>query len=174
MTFKSLNKLFFDRAEQYNEKPFLWAKKNKEWIPLTWNETSLKVKEFAGGLRSLGIQPGDKVVIISENRPEWIIADLAINLVGGITVPAYTTNTEDDHHYILEHSDAKAVIASSNILANRVALATTRTNLCKILITLENYSGFEPDNLKIIKFEEVGDFGKNNIGTALDLSLIHI
>ena len=49
MTFKSLNKLFFDRAEQYNEKPFLWAKKNKEWIPLTWNETSLKVKVFAGG-----------------------------------------------------------------------------------------------------------------------------
>ena len=168
MTFQSLNKLFFDRAEQYNEKPFLWAKNDKEWIPLTWNETSLKVKEFAGGLRSLGIKPGDKVVIVSENRPEWIIADLAINLIGAITVPAYTTNTEDDHHYILEHSDAKAVIASSNILANRVALATTRTNLCKILITLENYSGFEPDNLKIIKFEEVGDFGKNNIETALD------
>ena len=168
MTFKSLNKLFFDRAEQYNEKPFLWTKKNKEWIPLTWNETSLKVKEFAGGLRSLGVKPGDKIVIVSENRPEWIIADLAINLIGAITVPAYTTNTEDDHHYILEHSDAKAVIASSNILANRVALATTRTNLCKILITLDNYSGFEPDNLKIIKFEEVGDFGKNNIETALD------
>ena len=168
MTFKSLNKLFFDRAEQYNEKPFLWTKKNKEWIPLTWNETSLKVKEFAGGLRSLGVKPGDKIVIVSENRPEWIIADLAINLIGAITVPAYTTNTEDDHHYILEHSDAKAVIASNNILANRVALATTRTNLCKILSTLDNYSGFEPDNLKIIKFEEVGDFGKNNIETALD------
>ena len=168
MTFQSLNKLFFDRAEQYNEKPFLWTKKNKEWIPLTWNETSLKVKEFAGGLRSLGVKPGDKIVIVSENRPEWIIADLAINLIGAITVPAYTTNTEDDHHYILEHSDAKAVIASNNILANRVALATTRTNLCKILITLDNYSGFEPDNLKIIKFEEVGDFGKNNIETALD------
>ena len=72
MTFQSLNKLFFDRAEQYNEKPFLWAKKDKEWIPLTWNETSLKVKEFAGGLRSLGIKPGDKVVIVSENRPNEI------------------------------------------------------------------------------------------------------
>ena len=168
MAFQSLNKLFFDRAEQYDEKPFLWAKKNKEWLPLSWNETSLKVKEFAGGLRSFGIKPGDKVVIVSENRPEWIIADLAINLIGAITVPAYTTNTEDDHHYILEHSDAKAVIASNNILANRVALATTRTKLCKILITLDSYSGFEPDNLKIINFNEVSDFGKNNIETALD------
>ena len=168
MAFQSLNKLFFDRADQYNEKPFLWAKKNKEWSPLSWKETSSKVKEFAGGLRSFGIKPGDKVVIVSENRPEWIIADLAINLIGAITVPAYTTNTEDDHHYILEHSDAKAVIASNNILANRVALATTRTKLCKILITLDNYSGFEPDNLKIINFNEVSDFGKNNIETALD------
>ena len=168
MAFQSLNKLFFDRADQYNEKPFLWAKKNKEWSPLSWKETSLKVREFAGGLRSFGIKPGDKVVIVSENRPEWIIADLAINLIGAITVPAYTTNTEDDHHYILEHSDAKAVIASNNILANRVALATTRTKLCKILITLDNYSGFEPDNLKIINFSEVSDFGKNNIETALD------
>ena len=168
MAFQSLNKLFFDRAEQYNEKPFLWAKKNKDWSPLSWNETSLKVKEFAGGLKSFGIKPGDKVVIVSENRPEWIIADLAINLIGAVTVPAYTTNTEDDHHYILEHSDAKAVIASNNILANRVALATTRTKLCKILITLDNYSGFEPDNLKIINFSEVSDFGKNNIENALD------
>ena len=168
MSFQSLNKLFFDRAEQYDEKPFLWAKKNKEWSPLTWKETSLKVREFAGGLRSFGIKPGDKVVIVSENRPEWIIADLAINLVGAITVPAYTTNTEDDHHYILEHSDAKAVIASNNILANRVALATTRTKLCKILITLNNYSGFEPDNLQIVNFDEVSDFGENNIETSLD------
>jgi len=168
MAFQSLNKLFFDRAEQYDEKPFLWAKKNKEWLSLSWKETSLKVREFAGGLKSFGIKPGDKVVIVSENRPEWIIADLAINLIGAVTVPAYTTNTEDDHHYILEHSDAKAVIASNNILANRVALATTRTKLCKILITLDNYSGFEPDNLKIINFNEVNDFGKNNIETALD------
>ncbi len=168
MAFQSLNKLFFDRADQYNEKPFLWAKKNKEWSPLSWKETSSKVKEFAGGLRSFGIKPGDKVVIVSENRPEWIIADLAINLIGAITVPAYTTNTEDDHHYILEHSDARAVIASNNILANRVALATTRTKLCNILITLDSYSGFEPDNLKIINFNEVNDFGKNNIETALD------
>ncbi|MFL2844029.1 MAG: AMP-dependent synthetase/ligase [Alphaproteobacteria bacterium] len=168
MAFQSLNKLFFDRAEQYDEKPFLWAKINKEWSSLSWKETSLKVREFAGGLKSFGIKPGDKVVIVSENRPEWIIADLAINLIGAVTVPAYTTNTEDDHHYILEHSDAKAVIASNNILANRVALATTRTKLCKILITLDNYSGFEPDNLKIINFNEVNDFGKNNIETALD------
>ena len=54
MTFQSLNKLFFDRAEQYGEKPFLWAKKEKNWESLSWNQTSLKIKEFAGGLKSFG------------------------------------------------------------------------------------------------------------------------
>ena len=133
---------------------------------LLGHEGSGIVEKIGNGVKN--VKPGDKVVIVSENRPEWIIADLAITLIGAITVPAYTTNTEDDHHYILEHSDAKAVIASNNILANRVALATTRTKLCKILITLDNYSGFEPDNLKIINFNEVSDFGKNNIETSLD------
>ena len=73
-----------------------------------------------------------------------------------------------DSHYILEHSDAKAVIASNNILANRLALATTRTKDCKILITIDNYNGFEPENLRIINFNEVNDFGKNTIETSLD------
>ena len=168
MTFQSLNKLFFDRAEQYSEKPFLWVRKEKNWESLSWSETSLKIREFAGGLKSFGIKAGDKVVIVSENRPEWIIADIAINLIGAITVPAYTTNTEDDHHYILEHSEAKAVIASNNILANRLALATTRTKDCKILITIDNYNGFEPENLRIINFNEVNDFGKNTLETSLD------
>ena len=113
MGFQSLNKLFLDRVEDNLDKPFLWSKINKEWKSITWEETSKKVKEFSSGLKAHGIKPGDRVVIVSENRPEWIISDLAITMIGGITVPAYTTNTEDDHHYILEHSGAKAVITSN-------------------------------------------------------------
>ena len=81
--------------------------------------------------------PGDKIIIVSENRPEWIISDLAINTLNAITVPAYVTNTEDDHRYIIEHSDAKAVIVSNNILANRIALALSNVNSCNLL----NYNG---------------------------------
>ena len=168
MEFQSLNKLFLDRAEENSNNPFLWSKISKEWKSLTWNETLGKVKEFSSGLKSHGIKPGDRIVIVSENRPEWIIADLAITLLGGITVPAYTTNTEDDHHYILEHSGAKAVIISNNILGNRLALATTRTKDCKLLITIDNYNGFEPEDLNILNFEEVCIFGKNTIESSLD------
>ena len=143
MEFQSLNQIFYDRVKESKDKPFLWSKKNEIWNSVTWGEDTLKVKELASGLKSHGIKPGDRVVIVSENRPEWIIADLAITLIGGITVPAYTTNTEDDHQYIIKHSEAKAVIASSNILANRLALAITRTKICKLLITIDNYNGFE-------------------------------
>ena len=163
MEFQSLNQIFHDRVEENNDKPFLWSKKNQIWNPVTWGEAALKVKGLASGLKSHGIKPGDRVVIVSENRPEWIISDLAITLIGGITVPAYTTNTEDDHQYILEHSEAKAVIASSNILANRLALATTRTKVCKLLITIDDYNGFEPEDLKIVSFDEIISFGRNTV-----------
>ena len=98
MEFQSLNKLFLDRAEENSNNPFLWSKISKEWKSLTWNETLGKVKEFSSGLKSHGIKPGDRIVIVSENRPEWIIADLAITLLGGITVPCllYTSPSPRD------------------------------------------------------------------------------
>jgi len=166
MEFQSLNQIFYDRVKESKDKPFLWSKKNEIWNSVTWGEVTLKVEELASGLKFHGIKPGDRVVIVSENRPEWIIADLAITLIGGITVPAYTTNTEDDHQYIIKHSEAKAVIASSNILANRLALAITRTKICKLLITIDDYNGFEPEDLKIITFDEVVSFGRNTIESS--------
>ena len=166
MEFQSLNQIFYDRVKESKDKPFLWSKKNEIWNSVTWGEVTLKVEELASGLKFHGIKPGDRVVIVSENRPEWIIADLAITLIGGITVPAYTTNTEDDHQYIIKHSEAKAVIASSNILANRLALAITRTKICKLLITMDDYNGFEPEDLKIITFDEVVSFGRNTIESS--------
>ena len=168
MEFQSLNQIFYDRVKESKDKPFLWSKKNEIWNSVTWGEVTLKVEELASGLKFHGIKPGDRVVIVSENRPEWIIADLAITLIGGITVPAYTTNTEDDHQYIIKHSEAKAVIASSNILANRLALAITQTKVCKLLITIDDYNGFEPEDLKIISFDEVVSFGRNIIESSLE------
>ena len=122
----TLPNLFFQKALENSDKPFLWAKKEGEWESLSWQETEKKVKQLAAGLKYNGILPGDKVIIVSENRPECLISDLAINTLNAITVPAYTTNTEDDHRYIIEHSDAKAVIVSNNILANRIALALNK------------------------------------------------
>ena len=67
-----------------------------------------------------GSQPGDRVALVSENRPEWIVADLAIMSAGAVTVPAYTTNTVEDHRHILGNSGARAAIVSTAALAARL------------------------------------------------------
>ena len=126
----TLPNLFFERSLEMNEKPFLWKKQNGQWLSLSWKETEEKVKQVAAGLKSYGIGPGDKVVIVSENRPEWVISNLAIITLGAITVPAFITNTEEDHRFIIEHSETKAVIVSNNVLANRIALAINKNEIC--------------------------------------------
>ncbi len=163
----TLPNLFYQKCLENGDKPFLWHKEKGSWKSLSWTETEEKVKEISAGLKYLGIMPGDKVMIVSENRPEWLISDLAINTLNAITVPAYTTNTEDDHRYIIEHSDAKAVIVSNNTLANRVALAISKVDSCNLLITIDDYNGFMPEGLKVENFDKLRSIGKDNISEAL-------
>src|SRR5690606_14250663 len=91
----------------------------------------------AESLRALGLEQGDRVMLVSENRPEWAIADLAIMAAGGITTPAYTTNTERDHQHILENSGARAVIVSSAKLAQPLLPAMIRASTAEHLISIE-------------------------------------
>ncbi|MBN2751443.1 MAG: long-chain fatty acid--CoA ligase [Rhodospirillaceae bacterium] len=123
-------------AARTPEKPFLWAKKDGIYSSINWKETADQVKACAAGLAALGISPGDRVVLVSENRPEWLIADFGIMTAGAITVPTYTTNTVADHQHILSDSSPKAVIVSTPALATRLAEAITRENLPIPLITM--------------------------------------
>jgi long-chain acyl-CoA synthetase len=74
---------------------------------------------MAEALRGLGLKDGDRVALVSENRPEWCMADLAIMAAGLVTVPTYITNTERDHLHILENSGARAIVVSNAKLARR-------------------------------------------------------
>ena len=109
--------LFLARADELGDAPFLHAKASGGWRATTWAEAARHVCLLAEGLRRIGIGDGDRVMIVSENRPEWAIADLAIMAAGAITVPAYVTNTERDHLHILDNSGARAVIVSGPKLA---------------------------------------------------------
>jgi len=117
---------FFENAAVLGDKPLLFHKSKGKWAGKDWNEVADSVRRLAGALVAAGIKPRDRIVISAENRPEWAIADLAVMSIGAIVVPAYTTNTEDDHVYIMEHSGALIAITSGGILASRVALAASR------------------------------------------------
>ena len=103
--FNSIVTLFRNQAKLNGEKPYLWKKFDGKYISLSWYEILKQVESIARGLINLGILKGDRVVILSENRPEWQVADLAIMSIGAISVPAYTTSTTSDYEHIINHSE---------------------------------------------------------------------
>ena len=135
--FDNLVSMFLTRAEEKGDQPFLWAKRDGEWRPISWGETARQVAALAASLKRIGLQPGDRVCLVSENRPEWLIADLGIMAAGCITVPTYTTNTVRDHSHILENSGARAVIVSNQRLSKNVAPAVLMSSECHHFIAIE-------------------------------------
>ena len=137
-TFPNLVTMFFTRASELGNAPFLWRREDKKWVSRSWKDTALQVAALTEALKRLGIGAGDRVMLVSENRPEWCVADLAIMAAGAITVPTYTTNTERDHHHILQDSGAKAVIVSTAKLARTLMPAVIRSNNCRTVIGIED------------------------------------
>ena len=135
--FPNLVAMFLTRAAEKGDAPFLWHKAGGIWVSRSWTETARQVASIAAGLRAIGLKPGDRVMLVSENRPEWCIADLAIMAAGCITVPTYTTNTERDHTHIIENSGAKAVIVSTAKLAKTLLPAAIRASAANIVIGIE-------------------------------------
>ncbi|CCW17712.1 Long-chain-fatty-acid--CoA ligase [Sphingobium indicum BiD32] len=132
-TFPNLVTMFFTRTAEQGDKPFLWRKSGGTWHPLSWNEVARQVAALATALQSLGLKPGDPVMLVSENRPEFCIADLAIMAAGCITVPTYTTNTTRDHQHILTDSGARAVIVSTAKLAQALMPAVVRSQAAFVI-----------------------------------------
>ena len=111
---RSLPAMFFEQASRLGDEPFLWSKQEGQYRAMSWAQAARDARRLALGLRSLGIARGQRVALVSENRPEWIIADLAIMSAGAITVPAYVTHTVEDHRHVLSNSGARSRARSSS------------------------------------------------------------
>src|SRR3954470_11612703 len=136
-TLRSLPAMFFDMAERQGDRPFLWAKRDRVYRSLSWSEAADQIMRLGGRLLSLGIEPGDRVVLVAESCPEWAVADLALMSVGAITVPAYTTNTVQDHLHILGNSGARAAIVSTPALAARLIPAAEQIESVRAVVAIE-------------------------------------
>ena len=135
--FPNLVTMFFTRAAQQGDAPFLWSKQDGAWTAISWREAAETVARLAAALTAIGLARGDRVMLVSENRPEWCLSDLAIMAAGCVTVPTYTTNTERDHAHIIENSGAKAVIVSNAKLARALMPAILRSIQPQILIGID-------------------------------------
>ena len=137
---QNLVSLFLDQALRKVDAPFLWRKLDGEWQSVSWAEAAIQTGALAEALTKFGIKPGDRVGLVSESRPEWPIADLAIMAVRAISVPAYITNGIADHRHVLEDSGASAVIISTAALAEKVLPAAREAGCVKFTITMEAVS----------------------------------
>ncbi|GAA0742782.1 long-chain fatty acid--CoA ligase [Sphingomonas sp. ABOLD] len=153
--FDNLVTMFLTRAAEKGDAPFLWHKAGGSWDPTSWAEAARQVASLATALKALGLKPGDRVMLVSENRPEFCISDLAIMAAGCVTVPTYTTNTERDHQHILENSGACAVIVSNTKLAKTLLPAMLRSSAGRIVIGIDDVRLAQQGSLEVHDFREL-------------------
>jgi long-chain acyl-CoA synthetase len=134
---RSLPEMFFQQAARLADKPFLWSKHDDAYRPLSYGDAGRRTSLLARGLIDLGVAPGDRIALVAENRPEWLIADHAIMAAGGITVPAFTTNTPTDHKHVLTHSGATGAIISGKGIANRFLPAALESPDLRFVVSME-------------------------------------
>ncbi len=155
-TFPSLTAMFFTRAAQNGTKPFLWAKRDGTWRSISWGEAAQTVAALATALKSNGVGPGDRVMLVSENRPEFCLADLAIMAAGAVTVPTYTTNTTRDHEHIISDSGACAVIVSTAKIAKTLMPAVVRSRV-DLMISMEPLKAMQASTLSLHQWDAIID-----------------
>jgi long-chain acyl-CoA synthetase len=152
---KNIPQQFFETAERLCNKNALLFKKNKAYSYISYKELSLLVKKCSLALIKLGAQKGSKIAILSENRPEWAISDLAIMSLGGVVVPLHTTFSPHAVLGVLDHSKVKIAIVSGQELLDKI-FSNPISFLEKIIvlndIDREKYKNFK---VEILKWDEL-------------------
>ena len=115
----NLLELFYNQYQKQNNKNIFLQSLKKSSIKYSWEDVYLNINKLSEEI-SKHIKKGDRCLLISENRPEWLISDLSIMLSEGITVPAYTTYSERDYEYIIEDCTPTIIIVSDKIQYEKV------------------------------------------------------
>ena len=126
MKFDNKNNLFEIFSENYKKNQnndFLHFLENGKYKPLKWEETNQKINSLSNFFSENNVIKGDRILLVSENRPEWLISDLAIINLGAITVPNYTTYTEKDFSFVIKNCTPKGLIVSNSQLFEKVMSA---------------------------------------------------
>ena len=148
---KTLPELFFEEAKKQLDKPLLWQKIDNEYIPYSWDNVKKKILTLSKKLSQFGLKKGEKVIIISENNPNWFITDFAIMNAGGITVPAYTTYTKKDYEFLVKDSQAKMIFVSNKKLFLNCLPAIKNNKQIKRIFSYEKINQSVNENIIFIE-----------------------
>ena len=158
---ENLPAMALDALARGGDAPFLWDKptRGSDFVSHSFAEIRKDVIALSHALIGLGLQPGERVVLVAENRPEWLVADIAILLAGGITVPAYVTNTEADHTHVLEDSDAIGVIVTKGQVGARALNAAAERPDIRFSISLDR----EDSSARVHAYSDLLEANRENI-----------
>ena len=155
----TLNQLFFEAVSKYNRPDALQVKTGGTYRPISHTEVADRVRHAARGLSSLGARRGDRVAILSENRPEWAVADFACLSIGLTDVPIYPTLPADQIAYMLKDSGAVAIFVSNKTQAEKIREIRSQLPALKTVIGFDDVPGLT--NMSIAELEKRGAQGEN-------------
>jgi len=169
MSLSTLNDIFFTAVERKSDRVMLHREAGK-WLPISSREFGRRVARSARTLHSWGIRPGDRVAILSENRPEWPVADIASLLLGAVTVPLYTTLTADQTAFALKDAGCRVIFVSSDQQLHKVLSILPQTQLEKLVVMdrLEFAGDLAPFGGKCATMEQFTSHGPDDLGPELE------
>jgi long-chain acyl-CoA synthetase len=169
MSLSTLNDIYFAAVERNLDRMMLYCE-NDRWLPISSREFARNVARISHTLDSWGIQRGDRVAILSENRPEWSTVDMANLLLGAITVPLYTTLTSEQSAYALNNSGCRAIFLSSVQHLRKVLSILPETQLSKIVVmdNVELTGDLAAHAGKITTMSQIAQSGPENLGHELE------
>ena len=168
MSLTTLNDIFFAAVEHDLDRMMLHREAGK-WLPISSREFGQRVARTAYTLQALGIRPGDRVAILSENRPEWPIADVASLLIGAVTVPLYTTLTPEQMAFALNDSGCSAIFLSSDQQLHKILSILAQTSIEKIIVmdNLEYKGDLAPYEGKCMSMSRITREGPDTLSGEL-------
>ena len=133
MTLTTLNDIFFAATERNLDRVML-SRASGKWLPISSSDLRRNIAATAHALREWSVRKGDRVAILSENRPEWSTADFAILLLGAVTVPVYATLTPEQTAYTLRDSGASVVFVSTEHQLRKIQTILPQTQIQRIVV----------------------------------------
>jgi len=153
----NLLELFYNQYQKNNKESIFLQSLKEPQKKYSWEDVYLNINKLSQEITK-HIKKGDRCLLVSENRPEWMISDLSIMLSGGVTVPAYTTYTERDYEYIIDDCTPAIIIISDKIQYEKIKNIIPKKDFIKKIIIFDNIENIdEESNLKIHDI-----FKKNN------------
>ena len=172
----NLLELFLIQYKKTNNKKKILLSSLKDKKNYTWQDTYEFINSVSEEIKKYN-QPGDRCLLISENRPEWFISDLSIMLAGSITVPAYTTYSDKDYEFIIDDCTPSVIFVSNIEQYNKIKEIIKNKNFIKKIFSFENLNGVNKEkyeninNLfnyeKKIDFLSKIDFSRNDLACII-------